>query len=169
VVALPELAAASDLERFRSKARAFLRAHQDHVAIHKVRMNKALTPSDVAELERILAESGVGGERDIELAKEASDGLGLFVRSLVGLDREAAKDALGGFLTGKTLSANQIEFTNLIIDYLTERGIVSPALLYESPFTDIAPQGPESLFTPGQVDELVVALESVKGRAIAAD
>ena len=39
-----------------------------------------------------------------------SEGLGLFVRSLVGLDREAAKGALGGFLAGKTLSANQIEF-----------------------------------------------------------
>ena len=38
----------------------------------------------------------------------------MFVRSLVGLDRQAAKDALGNFLTGTTLNANQIEFTNLV-------------------------------------------------------
>jgi hypothetical protein len=39
----------------------------------------------------------------------------LFVRSLVGLDRQAAKDALAGFLSGKALSANQIEFVGLIV------------------------------------------------------
>ena len=56
-------------------------------------------------------------------------GLGLFVRSLVGLDREAAKRALARFLTGGTLGANQIEFVNLIVDHLTEFGAMDPALL----------------------------------------
>ena len=36
--------------------------------------------------------------------------LGLFIRSLVGLEREAAKEALAGFMDGRTLTANQIEF-----------------------------------------------------------
>jgi len=31
------------------------------------------------------------------------------------MDREAAKKAFAGFLSGKTLSANQIEFINLVI------------------------------------------------------
>ena len=35
--------------------------HEDHIAIHKLRMNKPLTPSDLDELERMLTESGVGG------------------------------------------------------------------------------------------------------------
>jgi hypothetical protein len=39
--------------------------------------------------------------------------LGLFVRSLVVLDREAAKRALGKFISGGNLSANQIELVNL--------------------------------------------------------
>jgi type I restriction enzyme R subunit len=38
--------------------------------------------------------------------------MGLFVRSLVGLDREAAKQAFAGFVAGSTLTANQIEFVN---------------------------------------------------------
>ena len=49
-----------------------------------------------------------------------------------GLDREAAKKALGGFLAGKTWRANQIEFLNLIIDYLTEHGAMDARLLYDS-------------------------------------
>ena len=70
-------------------------------------MNKALTAADLAELERMLAESGVGGADEIELARTACHGLGLFVRSLVGMDREAAKAAFAGFLTSKTLCATK--------------------------------------------------------------
>jgi type I restriction enzyme R subunit len=167
-VALPGLGEGTDFTKFRAKAQAYLRAHQDHVAIYKLRMNKALTPTDLAELERMLAESGVGTAEDIERAKRESHGLGLFVRSLVGLDREAAKEALAGFLTGKTLGANQIEFMNLIVNHLTAHGVMEAARLYESPFTDLTPQGPEALFTGAEVDELIAVLASVRATAVAA-
>ena len=165
-VVLPGFTASDDFEKFRSKARAFLRAHQDHVVIHKLRMNRALTPSDVSELERILSESGLKGEQ-IQKAKDESHGLGLFVRSLIGMDRSAAKEAFATFLTGKTLSANQIDFINLVINHLTEHGVMEAKALYESPFTDIAPQGPDGIFSSGQVDELIAVLDTVKKSAAA--
>jgi type I site-specific restriction endonuclease len=99
--------------------------------------------------------------------KAESHGLGLFVRSLVGMDLEAAKEALAGFLSGKTLGANQIEFVDLIVNHLTEHGVMNAALLYESPFTDITPTGPDGLFTSAQVDELVLLLGEVHDRAVA--
>ena len=167
-VDLPGFAAPDSFERFRAKARAFLKQHEDHIAIHKLRMNKALTAADLAELERMLAESGVGGIREIDRAKEESRGLGLFVRSLVGLDREAAKEALAGFLSGKTLNSNQIEFVDLIVNHLTEHGVMDASLLYESPFTDLTPHGPDGLFTSSQVDELMAILAQVKSAALAA-
>ncbi|MFY9201658.1 MAG: type I restriction-modification enzyme R subunit C-terminal domain-containing protein, partial [Methanosarcina flavescens] len=165
-VELPGFSSAGDFEKFRAKTRAFLLEHQDNTVIYKLRMNIALTSSDLDELERILSESGVGRKEDIARAKEVSHGLGLFVRSLVGLDREAAKQSLATFLSGKTLNANQIEFINLIINHLTEHGIIDIALLYESPFTDITPHGPDGLFTSAQVDELIGVLEQITATAL---
>jgi len=167
-VALPGFTAGTDYAKFRAKAQAFLRAHQDHVAIHKLRMNRPLTVADLGELERMLAESGVGAVRGIERAASESHGLGLFVRSLLGMDREAAKQALAGFLAGKTLAANQIEFVNLIVNHLTEHGVLDAALLYESPFIDITPRGPEALFSSGEVDDLIAVLAAVRDTAVAA-
>jgi type I restriction enzyme R subunit len=165
---LPGFVVGTDNAKFVAKARAFLRQHLDHVAIAKLRMNKPLTASDLAELERMLAESGVGEQDDIKRTAEASQGLGLFVRSVVGMDRGAAKEALAGFTRGKTLTANQLEFVNLVVDHLTEHGVVEPARLYESPFTDLTPQGPDGLFKPVELDELMSAIEAVRATAVAA-
>jgi type I restriction enzyme R subunit len=166
-VELPGFATAGDFEKFRAKTRAFLLEHQDNNVIHKLRMNIALTATDLDELELMLSESGLGRPEDIARAKEVSHGLGLFVRSMVGLDREAAKQSLATFLSGKTLTANQIDFINLIINHLTEHGTIDTTLLYESPFTDLTPQGPDGLFTSAQMDELIAALEQITATALA--
>ena len=167
-IVLPGFGQGTDYARFRAKAQAFLRAHQDYVAIHKLRMNKPLTPDDLDELQRILAENGIGNAEDIQRAADEAQGLGLFVRSLVGLDRQAAKEALAGFLNGRAWSANQIEFVDLIVSHLTEHGVMDATLLYESPFTDLTPRGPDGLFSSSQVDELVNILSFVRTMAIAA-
>lgn len=165
---LPGFAAPDNFERFKAKARSFLREHEDAVVIHKLRTNKPLTPADLDELEKMLTASGIGGSEDVDRAKEESNGLGLFVRALVGLDRAAAKQAFARFLDEKALGANQIEFVNMIVDHLTEHGVMGAALLYESPFTDVTPHGPDGIFTSEQVDELVEVLDRVRSTAIAA-
>jgi len=167
-VVLPLGGSAGDFERFRLKVRAFLRAHESHITLHKLRRNQPLTATDLAELERLLIDSGTGTAEDVARAGQEAHGLGLFVRSLVGLDREAATQALNGFVAGKTLSANQLEFVNLIVTHLTERGVMDLDLLYRPPFTGYAPQGPDALFTSAQVDMLFGVLAQVRATALAA-
>ena len=159
---------AGDFERFRLKARVFLRAHENHITLFKLRCNQPLTASDLAELERMLIESGTGSASNIRRASAEAHGLGLFVRSLVGLDREAATQALSSFVSAKNFSAIQLEFVNLVVTHLTERGVMEPALLYEPPFTGFAPQGPDALFTSAQVEALFGALDHIKATATAA-
>ncbi len=167
-LAFAAFTAPSAFEAFRAKARHFLRQHQDHVAIHKLRTNRQLTPTDLEELERILLESGVGTAEDIERAKAGAEGLGLFVRSLVGMDRAAAKEAFAGFLTGRMLTANQIELVGMIVDDLTENGAMDAARLWESPYTDLNPRGVEGVFPEDEeVLEVMSILDEVRRRAAA--
>jgi type I restriction enzyme, R subunit len=78
-----------------------------------------------------------------------------------------SKRAPRGFVAGKVLSANQLEFVNLVVDHRTAHGVMEPARLYESPFTDITPRGPDGIFQPMVVDELVRSLQAVKAAAVA--
>jgi len=163
-IELPGFAATHDVERFREKTHQFLKAHENDPVIHKLRWNEPLCKEDLDALEKLLVKAGAGTSE--ELSKTRSDGgLGLFVRSIVGLDREAAKRAFDGFLSGKTLTANQIQFINLVVDYLTQAGWMSAGQLYESPFTDFSPRGVEGVFSPDQVIQLLGIVDDVRKRA----
>lgn len=166
LIDLPEVVTGMNMARFRDKARQFLKAHESHISLQRLRRNQALTPADLSELERMLIEAG-GSSDLIDQAKEASHGLGLFIRSLVGLDHEAAKQAFSEFITGTTVTPNQIEFIDLVVQYLTENGVMAPERLYESPFTDINPQGPEGIFPSKRIDQLVGVLNEINLRAVA--
>jgi type I restriction enzyme, R subunit len=119
----------------------------------------------VASSEQMLIESGAGEQADIELAKEHSHGLGLFVRSLVGLDREAAAEAFGVYLDGTKFNADQIRFVNLIVTELTANGFMEPVRLYESPYIDHAPTGPDDVFGKSDLDNIVSILNTVRDNA----
>lgn len=156
------------MERFRAKAAAYLRQHESHVALQRLRRNRQLTPDDLSALEQMLEDSGAGARADIERAVDESHGLGRFVRSLVGLDREAALEAFGDYLDTARFDVHQVRFVTLIVDELTANGAVEPARLFESPYTDYAPTGPDDLFEEAQVDSIVGILREVDGRAEAA-
>ena len=164
-IIVPGIAVGTDMDAFRRKARQFLKPYENHIAVIKVRRNEPLTPTDLTELERIFVEAGAD---DATLgAIQADGGLSRFVRSLVGLDREAAKQAFSEFLVQRKLTADQNEFLNMIIDHLTARGVMDPRLLYEAPFTDFDSKGVEGVFQHPDVLRLVKILREVEPRTAA--
>lgn len=165
IVNLPGVAVGTNMERFKDKARAYLEDLEDHVALQRLRRNKQLTDADLSALEAMLVDSGAGGPEHIARAIEEAHGLGLFIRSLVGLDREAATEAFSEFLTDSRFSAAEIRFIQLIVEHLTANGVMEARRLYEAPFTDHAPTGPDSLFSDSDIDRLVDVLERVRAHA----
>jgi type I restriction enzyme, R subunit len=162
-------ATATDFERFRQKARTYLRQHEDHLALQKLRRNIPLTQTDLDELDRMLTEAGIGGPAELARAREQHGGLGPFVRTLVGLDRDAATDALAGFVNGRTLAAAQLDFVALVVKHLTANGSMDIGQLYEPPFTHLAVGGPESLFRDADIDALISVIRTVGANALPHD
>ena len=127
-------------------------------------MSMPLTPVDIQQLEGMLTEAG-GSKEQIKMAAKNAHGLGLFIRSLVGLDREAVAEIFGQFLKGKTATPDQIEFIDLIVQELTQAGVMDAERLYQSPFIDINAQGPDGVFPSATVDQLFSALAEITQRA----
>jgi type I restriction enzyme R subunit len=163
-IELPGVTIGLNLAKFKDKARVFLREHESHLSLQRLHRNQALTPSDLQELERMLVEAG-GSPDVIKLATEQNHGLGIFIRSLVGLDRETAKQALSQFVVGGAATASQIEFIGLIVDELTANGVMDVSRLYQAPFTDINSLGPEAVFPAAKVTEIVRVLDDIRERA----
>ncbi len=70
---LPQVGEA-DFARFKAKARHFLKAHEDHIVLHKLRQGRPLTSTDLGELEKCCwMRVSAKPETSSELAKRAMD------------------------------------------------------------------------------------------------
>jgi len=73
----------------------------------------------------------------------------------------------GGLPGGKTLTANQIQFLEQIVENLSRTGVVDPARLYEPPDTRLNAMGVAGVFPDSDVvDRLIAVLEDVRQRAM---
>lgn len=124
-----------ELANYKAKAEFYIRQHQDHFVIAKLKTNKPLTETDIRSLEDILWKE-LGTREDYE--KEYGEKpLGEFVRGIVGLDMNAAKEAFSEYLNGTSLDSRQIYFVNQIVEYIVHNGLMKDlSVLQEAPFTD---------------------------------
>ncbi|TCL76423.1 type I restriction enzyme R subunit [Hydrogenispora ethanolica] len=126
----------ADLNDYQKKVNQYLREHQDNVAIYKLKNNKPLTKQDFMTLEQILW--GELGTKE-EYQKEFGDTpLSILVREMIGLDRQAANEAFGEFLTNENLNSRQIRFVKNIVDYIVKNGhMLDKTILQEEPFKTV--------------------------------
>ena len=124
-----------ELKNYKEKAEFYIRQHEDNLVISKLRTNKPLTSTDISALEEILWKE-VGTKQDYE-QEFGNKPLGEFVREIVGLDMNAAKEAFSLYLSDTNLDSRQIYFVNQIVEYIVHNGMLKDfSVLQESPFTD---------------------------------
>ena len=104
------------------RAEFYIREHQDNIVIAKLKTNKPLTENDIDSLEEILwKEIGTKQDYENEIGQKP---LGEFVREIVGLDMNAAKEAFSAYLSDTNMDSRQIYFVNQIIEYIVHNGML---------------------------------------------
>ena len=89
------------------------------------------------DLKRILWEE-LGSEEDYNRCTEAEDidsknNVAVFIRSMIGIDRETALKRFSEFISGNKLNADQEEFLNNIIDYVSRNGDITGEIVVNGP------------------------------------
>jgi type I restriction enzyme R subunit len=86
-------------------------------------------------------------------------------RQVVERYREAAMAAFSDFIQGATVTPDQLEFIHLIVEELTQNGVMAPERLFQSPYTDVHERGPLGIFPPARVTQMLGVLEGIRARA----
>jgi type I restriction enzyme, R subunit len=151
--------------RFEAKVRTYVRSHATEPVVRKISNNEQVTTAELKELSALFTGSEFGTSEDIEQATADHGGFGLFLRSMTGLNYEAAAVAVDQFRSGRTLTSQQYGYLELLIEVLAKNGSAIIDELYEAPFTLRAPQGPEQLFTDTEIDGIDGILKAVRAKA----
>jgi type I site-specific restriction endonuclease len=145
----------------------YIRDNEDHLTIIKLKTNKPITALDLEQLERMLFETSEIGTRDDFLRAYGTDRpLGPFIRSIVGLDRDAVKEAFARFTANPAFSADQITFIDYILDYFSRNGYMKKDALWSQPFTDLHDHGPLGIFSDGEVDNIISIIDVINQNAV---
>jgi len=159
--------ASTKMEGYNRRVEKFIRENESHITIHKLKNNIPITKVDLEALEEIMfSEDKLGNKKQFEEVYGPQP-LGVFIRSLIGLDKGAAKVAFNEFLVSGNLSADQIRFIDTIINYLSEKGFVEKERLYEPPFTDLNELGVDGIFKPDERENVFSILDDIRQRALA--
>ena len=125
-----------NLHSYRERVQRFIREHQDHVTIRRLKNNEPITP------------------------------LGKLVRSVVGLERSAAKAVFSGFLAQHpNLSADQMVFLNEIVEYLVRNGVMEPRAIFETPFNHYHELGVVGVFGDALSRQIIGHIQCVNQNA----
>ena len=157
-----------NIAQYRKRVESFIKANENHITIAKLKRGLTLTPTDLNELERFVFEAQeVESKEKFEQCFGTDQPLPLFIRSLVGLERQAVQQAFSKYLQGTTYNEKQIRFIEMMIEHLTQRGVLEASQLYEPPFNQIHYEGIDGVFNDGDADEIFEVVEAFNQSAVA--
>ena len=151
---------------YKKRVESFIRDHKHHLTISKLSTNHPITATELDILEKILFDGKERGSKDDFFKAYGEQPLGQFIRSILGLEVEAAQVAFADFLKAGSLRADQMTFINNIISYLSKNGTIDKRMLFESPFTDINDQGLLGVFDDAEAVKIISILDHINANAM---
>jgi type I restriction enzyme R subunit len=150
---------------YRKRVESFIRDNKHHLTISKLTTNLPITVEELAALENILFDGAERGTKEAYVKEYGNQPLGVFIRSIIGLDITAAQEAFAEFLNNGNLKADQVTFIQNIINYLNKNGTIEPSMLFEPPFTDINDYGLNGVFDDTSAYKIISIVEHVNENA----
>ena len=149
-------------QNYLDRVKSYIRNNKDQLVINKLISNQAITTEELNQLEQILFDGSERGTLD-DFKKATGDDkpLGTFIRSLLGLDRNAALKEFSLFIENGNLSANQQKFIETIIDHFENEGVIDPGQLYESPYDTFHMEGVEGVFSDDDTSMIISIVRSI--------
>ncbi|MER5768066.1 DEAD/DEAH box helicase family protein [Streptomyces sp. NPDC001985] len=157
----------TDEERFHRRARTFLQRHRDHPVLHRLHHNVQITAQDLTGLEALLLAEAVASPDDLARTRSAPGGLGLCLRRIGGLDRQAARSALAAFHEGRDLSARQRDLVALMVRYLEANGSIELRDLFRNQLFNTKGRI-DTHFDDPELDALEAVFRTVTAHAVPA-
>lgn len=120
---------------YKTRILDYLHEHSNLEVIQKIYRLEKLTREDIIELERICwKELGTKEEYEKYVSKGemiCGDKVAIFIRSIVGVDRQKAKELFSHFLSDMVLNTLQEEYLNQIISYVCQNGDIQPIDIFQ--------------------------------------
>ena len=161
---------AVSISRYREMVESLIAELTEHNPIlAKIKNGKQITPAEANELAETLHAEHPHITEDLlrQVYKNRKARFIQFIRHILGIEilksfPDTVAEAFDQFIQQHTtLSSRQLEFLNLLKNFIVEREKVEKRDLINAPFTVIHPQGIRGVFSPAEINEILQLTEKL--------
>ncbi len=130
--------------------------------LQKIRKGETIKEAELKSLTSTILANHPGVSLEVlnNFYGRTADQLHITICEIIGLDPQAIEEHFKDFLhTHPALTAKQVQFMNLLKNYITQYGSIVVDKLYEAPFTSVSHEGIEGVFSLDEADDLIAALK----------
>lgn len=152
----------NEMKLYERRVEETLKQHfDDNPVLQKIRRMETVSPAELQTLTSlVLTQNADIDLSTLKLFYDDATSLDDILRGLIGLDAAAVKQHFEAFVHSHAgLSAKQVRFLTLLQNHIARFGAITVERLYEDPFTTVAANGVDDLFTETAADELIELIQ----------
>jgi type I restriction enzyme R subunit len=159
---------AVSISRYREMVEALIAELTEHnLVLQKIKNGDTVTADEANQLAELLHEEHPHITEDLlrQVYRNRKAHLIQFIRHILGIEvlksfPDEVSAAFDQFIRAHTtLTSRQLEFLNLLKNFIIEREKVEKKDLINAPFTVIHPQGIRGVFSPAEINEILQLTE----------